>query len=129
MGAIEKIAAWIEGRAREANIEIWEGDDWWQLSPHESAVFRLRLEDKPRLVAVWEVYTAVKGMTHNDFWGTELCDEARREFGLEADRMADAGDFRRMAGNFGLSIRQATGIFYKMERWTVRHMKFDDEKE
>ena len=32
MGAIEKIAEWIEGRAREANIEIWEGDDWWQLS-------------------------------------------------------------------------------------------------
>jgi hypothetical protein len=92
-------------------------------------VFTLKLEDMPRLVAVWKVYTAVKGMTHNDFWGTPLCGEARREFGLEEDRMADAGDFRRMPAQFGLSIRQATGIFYKMEWWTVRRMKFEDEKD
>jgi hypothetical protein len=40
VGAIEKIAEWIEGRAREANIEIWEGDDWdwpgWFLSLESS---------------------------------------------------------------------------------------------
>ncbi|SEO80512.1 hypothetical protein SAMN02990966_02900 [Rhodospirillales bacterium URHD0017] len=55
--------------------------------------------------------------------------EARQEFGLEEDRRAAASAFRRMAAHFGLSIRQATGIFYKMEWWTVRNMKFEDEKE
>lgn len=108
----------------------FRGNDWWQLTQAEEAVFELELAAMPLLIEVWSLFEAIADVAQNDFWGTPLCDAAVRALPFITPRHLEQEAWGRFAGLFGIPSRPAFAWFWKHQFWIARARlitRFDDD--
>jgi hypothetical protein len=106
-----------------------KGDDWFQVSAAEQAVFGLDPETMAQVVVAFDAYLAIADIALNAFHDTALCQDARKAFPWIVKGQSDAEAFRRFAGLVGVSNRQAEAFYWKHAFWEVREglVSFWDE--
>jgi hypothetical protein len=131
---IEQLREWVEEETKkfeDMGINHFKGRDWCEISREEEVVFELTPAMMPRLVSVLEAYEAIAGIAHNDFYGTKLCNEARKALDWIEPGQRPADVFIKFAGLFGVPIRYAYAFLTKLEMHEMRTgiIKFADEND
>lgn len=136
MGALEHLRAHIETEAAEGlqTLSRYRGNDWWQLSVEEEAVFDFRLDDMPRLVAAIEAFDAAVGLSSADPANDPALTKAiRAEFPViaKAIELKDSRGYlsdefvlcwREFAELLGISHRTAFAFYWKLR---IRELRYD----
>ena len=106
------------------------GPDWFQLTPAESEVFGLTLDELPALVAAFEMFEGIAAIADNHFAGTPLCAKAQSGLAFIRPGTRDLGAWTRFAGLLGIPSRLAFAWFWKHQFWLERQglvSRFDDD--
>jgi len=99
--------------SKPVDLDIYLGDDWWQVSPAEAEVFGLELEDVPPLVEAWQLYEAIADILCSDFHASPLCIEARAALPFIEPRVTDERQWIRFAALLGIPSAKAFAWYYK----------------
>lgn len=111
-------------------LDRYSGPDWFQLTPAESEVFGLTLDELPALVAAFEMFEGIAAIADNDFAGTPLCTKAQSGLAFIRPGTRDLGAWTRFAGLLGIPSRLAFAWFWKHQFWLERQglvSRFDDD--
>ena len=115
---IEADIAEMEGKGPDH----FRGDDWFQLSADEEAVFAIERSRFPRMVVAWYAYQVLQDQVDcrdYDFDRQEVL-AAQRHFKFKAQRVA-LYDFQTFAKEYaGLTYREAEAMFSKIKFWNIR---------
>ena len=112
------------GRAHQTyqqHPERYDGDDWWQLSAAEIAVFDIDPDQWPRLMTAWHWYEGFSDMASGGDWDDAAIEAARVS---SADLLTISDPLRQWI-NFALRFAaiqpmEAVAAHGKMHWWTVR---------
>lgn len=119
MGVLEEKREVDRFVEHETDLEGYRGYEWFQISDEEMMIFRLSLDQMPRLVAVYELYEAATGL-RSDVISDEQVESLRSECPWLPQRETSTSDFQRFAKLFGVSYRAAHAFFTRQGFWAVR---------
>ena len=130
----EQLAREIATAERDArdNPTLYEGPDWWQLSPEEEAVFEIDRRRWPRMMTVWHCYEALTGVASGTDWDVKHAALLEKERAVRP-ALAQGGGleaFTMFGKEFGgLTYREAHAVFAKQDFHAVRGgvMTYADE--
>jgi hypothetical protein len=137
LGALQHGKAWpdlvalIEQRAGRADPADYAGNDWWQLSPEEAAVFGLRLEEMPVLVETFHCFQAATGRASGTEWDLEhaaALQAACAEWRDLVEGWVSRATFLEFAEACGVKNRAAAKFYRKHEARLEREgvMQYED---
>ena len=119
----DRLREWIDRKAQQleaGGVEHLKGDNWFQASPAEQEVFQLDPLNMARVIAVFDAYLEIADIAVKGSHGIPFCEEVRKAFPwIEQGRTAE-DTFRRLAGLFGVSNRQASAFYWKHAFWEDR---------
>ncbi len=131
MGQIQE---WI-AREREEYLaqgpERFSGPEYAYLLEAEEVIFDLDLHDIKNILPTFDVFEAIAGRSHNEFYGTPLCIEARKAFPWISKGQVRELEWQRFAKLFGITNRKAHCFFWKVSFWELRKglVVFTDEEQ
>lgn len=115
----DQLAAEI-AKAEALDPAQFRGGDWYHLTDEEEFVFDIDRDRFPCMVTVWACYDAFK-VAHDPTWDEDLISSAREQYPQWYEPGYSIGEFSAFAKEFaGLTFREATAIYAKIEFWNIR---------